>query len=250
MALFFDVHAHLMAGDAGERVGGVIGLLGVLMCVTGLILWWPTRRQFSLRNLLPRNFARRTLILWHRDLGTIATPVLVLLLLSGSGLVFYTTAQRLLNGVFGDPVPASSAPGPLPTSARLPLADSAVIARVEAALPGARVVFYYPPREGTSFHEFRVKQACELHPNGRSYVYVDGRGHVTTANACALPPGEKAVHAMYPLHAGKTESALYKFIAFLGAVVLAILSASGVVTYLKKILRPAVQKQARASVSA
>lgn len=249
MSLLFDVHAHLMAGAAGERVGGVVGLLGVFLAVTGLIVWWPTRAQFSVRNLLPRDVTRRTLIRWHRDLGTVASPVLVLLLITGSGLVFYTTAQKLLNGMFGDRVPSAAAPA-VAAASHLPAPDSALLARIQAALPDARMVFYYPPRDGVRYHHLRLKRPCELHPNGRSYAYVHGAdGTLTTTDACALPPGEKIVHATYPLHAGKAGSAIYKLATFLGGAVLALLSLSGVITYVKKLrARPAQERSLAGAV--
>jgi len=235
MPLLFDLHAHLMAGETGERVGGVIGLLGVVLAVTGLVLWWPARRHFSIANLLPRELSRRGMVMWHRDLGLVSTPVLLVLLLTGSGLVFYETAQRILNGAFGDRVPSAAAPA---GEADLggTLADAAMISRLDAEFPGARIVFYYPPRDGVRVHEFRIKQPCELHPNGRSYAYLDGAGRLLQrTDACALPPGERAVHAMYPLHAGKADSGLYKLAVLFGAVALAALSASGVLSYLKKL---------------
>ncbi|HET7274747.1 MAG TPA: PepSY-associated TM helix domain-containing protein [Longimicrobiaceae bacterium] len=235
MSFLFDLHAHLMAGDVGERIGGVIGLLGVFLSVTGLILWWPTRRRFALRHLLPRDLSVRSLLLWHRDLGVVTSPILLVLLLTGSGLVFYATAQTLLNGAFGDPVPTAPAPI-LNPSTPLELPTAAMIARVEAAFPEGRIVFYYPPRAGVTFHEFRLKQPCELHPNGRSYVYLDAAGNLLQkTDACALPPGERAVHAFYPLHAGKADSAVYKLAVFIAAVALAIIAMSGVVTYLRRL---------------
>lgn len=237
MAFLFDLHAHLMAGETGERVGGAISLLGVLLAVTGLVLWWPSRRRFAVGHLLPRDLSFRTLLLWHRDLGALSSPILLVLLLTGSGLVFYKTAQRLLNGAFGDPVPTAAEPtGPADLSGTL--ADSAAFAAAQAAFPGARIVFYYPPRKGATVHEFRLKQPCELHPNGRSYAYVDGEGRLRgRADACALPPGERIVHTFYPLHAGKADSAVYKLAAFLGAAALALLSASGALAYLRRLRR-------------
>src|SRR5690606_8515918 len=110
MAFLFDLHAHLMAGETGERVGGVVSLLGFVLGVTGLVLWWPTRRRFSLAAALPRSLSRRVLLHSHRDLGTLTSPILLVVLLSGAGLVFYETSQRILNGVFGDDVPAPTAP--------------------------------------------------------------------------------------------------------------------------------------------
>ncbi|HEX7049457.1 MAG TPA: PepSY-associated TM helix domain-containing protein [Longimicrobiales bacterium] len=237
MSLLFDLHAHLMAGAAGERVGGVLGLLGAVLAATGLVLWWPARRRFALAHLVPHGLSRHRLLALHRDLGALASPILLVLLLTGSGLVFYGTARRALNGLFGDRVPAEPAPA---VDAALSLAppDAAMISRVEATFPGARVVFYYPPRNGAGFHRFRLKQPCELHPNGRSYVSLDAAGDVArTTDACAQPPGERAAHAIYPLHSGKTRSTVYKLVTFLGAAALAVLSASGVVVYLKRLRR-------------
>lgn len=235
MSLLFDLHAHLMAGETGERVGGIIGLLGVLLAVTGLVVWWPARRQFALRNLLPRDGSRRGFLVWHRDLGVVASPILLVLLLSGSGLVFYGAAGKILNGLFGDRAPQERTPtaGVNPPAH---LADTAALVRVEAEFPDARLVFYYPPRDGVAFNRFRLKQPCELHPNGRSYLYLDGAGGVLAkTDACALPPGERTLHTLYPLHAGKAESGVYKFIVFLGALALAALSLSGSLAYLRKL---------------
>lgn len=235
MSFLFDLHAHLMAGERGERIGGWISLLGVLLSVTGLVLWWPTRAQFRWRNLLPSGWSRRKLIAWHRDLGLIGTPILLVLLLSGSGLVFYETAGALLNGMFGDPPVRVTTP----TSAEGPevvLADQTMLARVDAEFPDARLVFYYPPAPGAGYNEFRLQQPCELHPNGRSFLYLDAAGEtLLKTDACDLPPGERTLHAMYPLHSGKADSHAYKLLTFLGGIVLALLSAGGAVSYGKKL---------------
>ena len=235
MALLFDLHAHLMAGETGERVGGVISLLGVFLAATGLVLWWPARRRFALAHLAPSGLSRRALLLWHRDLGAATAPIVLVVLLAGSGLVFYETARKLLNGAFGDPVPAA-APSKGPADLSGTLADSALLARVVEAFPDARIVFYYPPRQGVTIHEFRLKQQCELHPNGRSYLDLDGTGRILRrSDACVLPPGERATHALYPLHAGKADSGAYKLAVFLSGLVLAALSASGALAYLGKL---------------
>lgn len=237
MSLLFDLHAHLMAGEAGERVGGVIGLLGCVLAVTGLIVWWPSRRRFRLASLVPRDLSRRTLLIWHRNLGTVTSPIVAVLLLTGSGLVFYETARTLLNGAFGDAVPAETVPA-LEARHAIPSPDATLLSRVQAVFDDARVVFYYPPRGGIGYHRFRLKRACELHPNGRSYVSLDAAGAVVEAtDACALPPGERTAHAIYPLHAGKTDSAVYKIAVLIGGAALTILSASGVATYLAKLRR-------------
>lgn len=237
MAVLFDLHAHLMAGERGERVGGVIALLGTLLVISGVVLWWPTRRRFAIDNLVPRDLSARGLLLHHRDLGVVLTPILLLLLISGAMLVFYTSAQRLLNGAFGDPVPvAADLQGPVELSGTP--ANLGIVAAAQTALPDARIVFYYPPRAGATLHEFRMKRPCELHPNGRSYVYADAAGTVLgVVDACANPTGEKLVQASYPLHSGKTPSGLYKLLTFIGGIGLALLAASGALSYGKRLLK-------------
>lgn len=236
MSLLFDLHAHLMAGEGGERVGGIVGLFGVLLAVTGLVLWWPARRLFSARTLLPRGTSRRALIHWHRDLGMIASPILLVLLLSGSGLVFYNAAGALLNGLFGDRAAAPEARAEY-SAPPVALADAAILTRVREEFPAARLVFYYPPRDGATHNEFRLKQPCELHPNGRSYLHLDAAGAVLRKDdACGIPPGQAALHALYPLHAGKAGSAAYKLVTFLGGLALAALAASGAWTYGRKLI--------------
>ncbi|HEX6589230.1 MAG TPA: PepSY-associated TM helix domain-containing protein [Longimicrobiales bacterium] len=237
MALLFDLHAHLMAGETGERVGGVIGLLGALLAVSGIYLWWPSRRRFSLRgSVAPRSLARHDLIAWHRDMGLLWSPLLLLLLLTAGGIVFYEGAGQVLRLVLSDGPPPADV---LPPTAAAGALSAGVYARAAGVFPDARVVFYYPPADGESAHRFRLRRDCELHPNGRSYVTVDGAGTVLEAvDACALGAATRAQHAIYPLHAAKATGALYKVLVFGASLVLAALSLSGALAYTRKLLRP------------
>jgi uncharacterized iron-regulated membrane protein len=236
VAFLFDLHAHLLAGETGERVGGVVGLLGALLVGTGVYLWWPARRKLRPGTLLPRDLSRRQLLPSHRDLGLVATPVLAVLLLTGAGIVFYGAAGTLLNGLFGDPPQAVAAPPTLPAEGTPGPTRATLVAEAQAAFPDARLVFYYPPAPGSAVHGFRLKRPCELHPNGRSYVYTDGDGAVLARqDACAAPPGQKALHAVYPLHAGKAGSGAWTLAVFLGGLALTLVSATGAGAYAAKL---------------
>jgi uncharacterized iron-regulated membrane protein len=258
--LLFDIHAHLMAGDRGEIVAGIIGLIAGIMAITGLILWWPTRKTFSVKRLWPTDMSRRSLLTWHRDAGMVLSPLLLLFILSGSAMVFYGSVQTGLNALFGDPVPQIVLPSgdavdiesSLPrlatgfSTANLPLPDADTLTRVQQALPDARLTFYYADALPQGFHRFRLKRDCELHPNGLSFVYTDARSGdlVYVKDACAMPPGERLTNLIYPLHAAKTGSELYRVLGLLTALVLAGLSVTGVVTYVQQ-LRRQRQRQIR-----
>jgi len=250
MGFLFDLHAHLMAGETGERIGGVLGLLGALLVLSGVYLWWPARRRFRLRNLVRGGTTRPTLLAAHRDLGLVSAPLLLILLVTAWGIVFYGTAGTLLNGLLpGDePVPEAlseeAIPAPVRTAAAngtgrgdLAPADAALLARGFQAIPDARPVFYYPPTVERPVHGLRLKRPCELHPNGRSYVYLDMDGGILGyVDACAQPAGQKALYAIYPLHAGKAGSELYRLLVFLGGMILTWISATGACSYLAQLL--------------
>lgn len=240
MGLLFDIHAHLMGGERGEVVAGIIGLIGGLMAVTGLVLWWPTRKMFSWRRLWPTDTSRRSLLAWHRDAGMLLSPLLLLFILSGSAMVFYTSVQKGLNALFGDPVPQIVLPAGQPVDVEaLPLPSAETIARVQEALPEARLMFYYADALPQGFHRFRLKRDCELHPNGLSFVYTHARsGEIAyVKDACAMPAGERITNLIYPLHAAKTGSESYRLAGLLTALVLAGLSMTGVITYAQQLRR-------------
>lgn len=243
MGLLFDIHVHLMAGDAGEKVAGVIGLIGCLMAITGLILWWPTRRVFSWRNLWPRDMSRRSLLAWHRDAGTVLSPLLLLFLLTGSAMVFYTQARTLLNAAFGDPVPQIELPErpaiALDPADTVPMPEASTIARVRDHFPDAKLTFFYADTTARGLHRFRLRRGCELHPNGLTFIYTDARNGeiLQVADPCAMPSGERLTHLIYPLHSAKTGSELYRLLALLTALALAASALTGCVTYAQKLSR-------------
>jgi len=127
--------------------------------------------------------------------------------------------------------------------------DAAMIERVEAAFDDARLVFFYPGEPGDRLLRFRLRQGCELHNNGRSYVYMNGASGdvVRRDDACAMPPGERTMHATYPLHAGKLDSGWFKLVVLLGGLVLAALAASGVLAYAGKLRREHRRRAASAA---
>ncbi len=259
MGFLFDLHAHLMAGETGERIGGVLGLLGALLVLSGVYLWWPARRRFRLRNLVGGGTTRAALVAAHRDLGLVSAPLLLILLVTASGIVFYGAAGTLLNGLLpgDDPIPEALQEDAILAAVRTATsdgtgrddpvpADAALLERGFQAVPDARPVFYYPPTVERPVHGLRLKRPCELHPNGRSYVYLDTDGGILgSVDACAQPAGQKALYAMYPLHAGKAGSELYRLLVFLGGIILTWVSATGASSYLAQLFTLRRRSQAR-----
>jgi len=229
-----ELHIHLLAGTAGRTAVGTLGLLLGAMALSGLYLWWPVRRQFRLQSLAPAGLGRAFLLRFHRDLGVLALPLVLLFGLTGAGVVFSGSAEAVLSMLLGsengaEAAPAASTPGGVPAP------GVAMIARAQAALPDGRLMSWSPPRAGSAVHYFRFRVAGEIHPNGRSTVYVDANdGSVLQrSDARQAPRGTRAMHWLYPLHAVQVGGWGYRALAVLSALALAVIACSGLLGFIK-----------------
>src|SRR5690606_9366850 len=167
-----DFHIHLLGGETGEQVLGVVGWIALGLLLTGLYLWWPRWGHMLAHLKLYRGPPVRRWLSWHRSVGTLGLPLLLLLVLTGTGMVYHAGFRSVLTGLFGgDPPPA-------PPSRALATETApdwpTVLARARAALPpGARLTRTSAPEPGSDVVGFRARAAGEWHPNGRSLVYVD-----------------------------------------------------------------------------
>src|SRR3546814_5807367 len=82
-----DFHHHLFAGDDGEWVIGIAGLCGLFFVISGVILWWRTRKTFQFR-LWPKRMSRPAIVMHHRDLGVVVAPLLLISIVTGTMMIF------------------------------------------------------------------------------------------------------------------------------------------------------------------
>lgn len=201
----FDLHHHLLLGELGDVIGGVVALIGLGFLVTGAILWWRTRRSFEAR-LLPRRLSRPAIIRHHRDLGILALPVLLVTFATGAMMGLKPVGEAVANALSPAAVnKAATAPpkakgGPLPAAADWP----AMIAATRAVFPAGELRAVLLPRKPGDLVQVRVRQPGEWHPDGRSGAWFDAATARLVAQRYAgdAPLGVRARNAAYPLHAG------------------------------------------------
>ncbi|MBW8304974.1 MAG: PepSY domain-containing protein, partial [Brevundimonas sp.] len=82
----------------------------------------------------------------------------------------------------------------------------------------------------------RLKQPGEWHPNGRTTVLIDPATSAVArvSDAQTLTRGERAVHAIYPLHAGSVGGWLYEWVTVVSGLALAALGGVGLWAFLKQ----------------
>ena len=230
----FDLHHHLFSGDAGETVIGIAGLAGVFFVVSGTILWWRTRRTFRWR-LLPSRLSRPAILWHHRDLGIVIAPLLLLVTLTGTMMVFRPVAGLVL-WPFSPPSVIEAALKP-PRLASGPLAARpdwrAMIEQAQARFPDARLRILSLPRKPGDPIAIRMKRADEWLPNGRSMVWFDAKtGRMLgSRDALDLPAGARMFNQVYPLHAAKVGGLAYRLLMTLVGLGLALLGRLTVWTF-------------------
>lgn len=222
----FDLHHHLLAGHTGELVSGAAGIAAIVLVVTGLVIVWPSLKNFAWR-LWPRSAARRDLVASHRDLGVIfAVPILVLSF-TGVAMIFSGPVKSMLYAA------TASAPSPAlerPAAGEGDVDWADALAGAYAAYPEAAPrIASWPSKAGAPV-SLRLRQPMEWHQNGRTYVYIDPAtsGVLSTSDAQGLSRGDRAFNALYPIHSSGVGGFLYKLVTFLTGLTLTLLGIVGV----------------------
>ncbi|HEY9233583.1 MULTISPECIES: PepSY-associated TM helix domain-containing protein [Phenylobacterium] len=222
----FDFHHYLLIGDAGKLVTGTMGLIGLAFVVTGVILWWPSRRLFDLRPW-PANYSRNAIVRQHRDLGVAMAPVLFVSLLTGV-MMTLPAVERLILAPFSPPAVMTAAQkqpeakgGPLSPE----LDWSRILGDVRARYPDGEIRSISLPAKPGGLISIRVRQPAEWLPNGRTMFWfdpADGR-LVDTRDALAMPLALRIANAEFPIHAAKVGGLPYRLVMTASGLSLAVL---------------------------
>jgi uncharacterized iron-regulated membrane protein len=220
-----ELHVHLLGGEAGEQVLGIVGWIASGLLLTGLYLWWPKWGRMLSHLRMHRGPPVRRWLSWHRSSGVVLLPLLLLLTLTGVGMVYHAGARTLLTGLFG----GGDAPAAPVRTPDAPVDWTAVLGRAHAALPGAHLTRTAPPAADEGVVGFRARMPGEWHPNGRSTVHVDlaGREVLLVHDATRQPMGARMTEAIYPLHIGAVGGPLVRWLTALGGLVPAFLLTTG-----------------------
>lgn len=209
----FDLHHHLFAGEIGKTVTGMAGIAGVLFVVTGLILWWRTRRKFRLR-LLPERYRPGPIVRHHRDLGAFTAPLLLITMTTGVLMVFAPLRTAVLGTEVRPTETLKAVPGAGP-------AEALAIAKMR--FPDASIRRITLPANASDPIAVRMRQRFEWTPNGRTQVSVAADGKVTIEDAATANGSAALSEKTYPVHSAKVGGLAWKLAMTISGVALSIL---------------------------
>lgn len=243
-----ELHVHLLAGEAGERVLGACGFAALFLLGSGLWQWWPPRgRRLAMLRLLRRP-APAAWLSWHRSAGVVALPLVALAVVTGTAMIYGTQVRAALRLAFaeGPDVAAPAAPALIVAEPDWP----AIVAVAEGAVPGAHLSRMSVPAEPGGLATFRLRAEGEWHPVGRSLAWVDVNDArvLKSLDARAQGPGSRINEAVYPVHGAFVGGWLWQAASALAGLVLAGLFATGAGYWLLRGKRGQNQTSAGASM--
>lgn len=211
-----ELHVELLGDRTGKEALGVIGWIALGLMLSGLYLWWPKPGRWLAQLKMHAGPPVRRWLTWHRASGALLLPLVVLITLTGVGMVYSNGFRLALTAVFGG---AAAAAEPDANTA-IPYDWDRILAQAGVALRGARVRRVAAPDPGEGVVTFRARAEGEWHPVGRSEIRLDRSGRrLQVIDATAHPLGTRVHQAIYPLHIGAVGGPLVKWLtAFVGVM--------------------------------
>ncbi|WP_250458894.1 PepSY-associated TM helix domain-containing protein [Microbulbifer litoralis] len=244
MSWIYRLHYTLLAGKNGKTVVGLMGLLLMLFCISGLVIWWPRRSRRGGRwkrafTVSRRGNRFRLYFDLHKVFGIYFLPLLLVTAFSGVTLVFPQQVETLVGALLPtEPRPA------LPRSHRstgTPLDPDTAVAIGRSVFPGGELKRIYLPRDAGDSYGLRFRAAGEPWRNyGASFVRLDQySGEILMVrNVTAIPAGNQVLRWQFPLHNGDALGLAGRWLVLLAGLTPSLLFATGLYLWWKK-RRPA-----------
>jgi len=236
-----DLHLYLLLNSAyGAQVNGVGAVILLLLCVTGLVLWWQGLKNWAraLKIDLHRNW-RRINFDAHHAIGFWTLAIVFWWSISGIYFAWYRQFESAVNAVF--PLSGMLAPDLPPlghSAAKASLAT--ILASAQQASPNGRLFGLSDP----SLTGAVVYAQMDLRAPGdfahRDIVTIDpSSGRILTVwhYGSNHTIGDWIMWSMHPLHFGTLWGLPLKIVWCLLGISLAVLAVTGLLMYWNRYLR-------------
>ena len=259
-----QLHRYLCLGDTGKAITGVATIMFIVIMITGLVLWWPNRKQTKQRFTVKWN-AKFKRLNWdlHAVFGFYVLPFTFLIALTG--LVWsYKWVNNMIYLTFdGKPQQKREAP------ANISMANTAstgILARIttetDRLLPHpGRIQFTFPESDSLSITVSKSNDEASI-ANVFDFLYFDqNNGHLISKRLYDdETTGMKVRRLVFPIHTGSLWGWPTKVLALIVALITATLPVTGVIIWVgrkfkkekvvnKNAASHAVRRHAKATVS-
>jgi ferredoxin-NADP reductase len=228
----------LQSTDLANLITGTTAILmGLVLAILGIVIWWPTnRRGFKNAATLRPHLRGRALDLnLHRSIGLYVSLVLLAVAITSLPLAFQWIRYGMFSAV-GSPMPAPK-PKASAAVAGAPMLSMGVLwDRTQALVPHPSEAVLQYPRKPNEPAEIYVIEAGADHPNARTYLYLDAR----TGDVLRFEPyaesslGNRIYRWSASVHSGEVGGVFGQLLQFLGVLGVPILGYTGLSSYLRR----------------
>lgn len=234
-----ELHVYLLIDrGTGLRANGVLsGVLGI-MCLTGLVLWWPGVSRWT-RGLFVdfRRGWRRVTFDLHNALGFWTAALLVLWAVSGVYLTFPRQFRAAVSSI--SPLGSSvAAPQSDPSSGVEDAAPSTLVASAVAHVPGSSPARFSRPASPRGAAVVLVAQDVvgDRVTSDEVTVYLDrSSGRILEVRPEVTSAGDLFMAWLFPLHAGWFGGIGVKLLWALLGLVYPVLAVTGAIMWWNRI---------------
>lgn len=225
-----EIHHTLLAGDLGDWIVTISGMLLLSNLIFGIVAAWPPRGRWS-TVLKPVNKgpAVARLYGWHRAIGLWVAIPAVVLVGAGTLIKFEDSLGPLIGAesISLPPVAPSGQPVGFATAAGAAL----------GAIPGSTLTAVAYPKEDDATYRVRVRAPDEIRrAYGASVVMIDANtGAVRDIFPIAEAQARRAfMTALYPIHTGEAGGTIGRLLTGLIGVWLATMVVVGTLLWYRR----------------
>ena len=236
---FFEVvlrlHRYLCMGETGKIITGISCVCFLIIMITGLVMWWPNRKNKSQRFRVKWNASFKRLN-WdlHAVFGFYVMPFIFLIALTG--LVWsYKWVNNLIYLAFdGKPQQKREAPANIISATSTQTHYQQILDETHQLRPHpGKVTFTTLDADSLSITVSKTDDAAPI-SNVVSFLYFNkNNGSLISKRLYEdESPGFKARRVVFPVHTGSLLGWPTKLIAFFAALIAASLPVTGVIIWL------------------
>ena len=232
----YDLHERLLAGRTGLTVNAIAAWLLVLMCLTGIIVWWPGQPHWrdGFRYHASASWKGQNYDL-HKLTGFSSALLLALVSITGAYYAFPDAYRKTVAALTSTPaavVTPKSKPGP-PRTAGI----EQIYLNALAAMPEAEPHILFFPSKPDGIFSLRMRLPGDWVRTGNHHVYLDQySGAVIRPDYYHRRPlGARIIGSNGPLHFGTVFGNSPRVLWVLLGLTPAALSVSGALMYWNRV---------------
>ncbi len=241
-----NLHSNLLGGRIGRLVNAIVSLLLLLMCATGLVIWWPGlgswRSGFVVN--LSRSWRR---VNWelHGAVGVWAIALIAVWAVTGIFFAAPSQVQSVVNAISPLTTTVTPTSNPAAATASRP-GTRELIARAQERVPDQYVFRVMPPQNATGavVVAFSPTLPAPVGPGRLTNVYLDQyTGDVLKTSAPAdRSIGDRLIDWASPLHIGNFGGIGVRIAWFVLGLAPAVLAVTGFIMWWLRVIRPRWQR--------